>query len=96
MKLFLKGMSSDLLGRTRYLHILLKAEIKRVRLELSVTKRDKERKTSWKYQIHTQGKGLGGFAEKMFSEWTAVSNTGASTSEPILMSFLVPFLRCCR
>ena len=44
MKLFLKGMSSDLLGRTRYLHILLKAEIKKVRLELSVTKRYEERK----------------------------------------------------
>ena len=96
MKLFLKGMPSDLLGRTRYLFSLLKAEIKKVRLELSVTFGNNERKISQKYQIHTQGKGLGGFAEKMFSEWTAVSNTGASTTEPFLMSFLVPFHRYCR
>ena len=61
MKYFLKGMSSDLLERRRYLYILPKAKIQKVRLELSVTKRDKERKISQKYQIHTQGKGLGGF-----------------------------------
>ena len=28
---------------------------------------------------------------RWFSEWTAVSNTGASTTEPILMSFSVGF-----
>ena len=46
---------------------------------------------SQKFQIHTQGKGLGGLAEKMFSEWTAGIEYWCIDNRTILDEFLSAF-----
>ena len=62
-----------------------------MRLELSVTKRDKGRKISQKYQIHTQGKGLGGFCrEDVFGMDSSIEYWGID-NRTILDEFLGAF-----
>ena len=96
MKLFLKGMSSNLLGRRRYLFSLLKAEIKKVRLELSVTNSNKVRKNKPEVSNPHSRQRLRWFCrEDVFGMDSSIEYWGID-NRTILDEFLGGFFRYCR